>query len=167
MKNIVIVGFMGTGKTVVAKALAEKLGRGFLELDATIEKNEGMSIREIFQKKGEPYFREIEKQVVKEASDKQGIVMSAGGGAIIDEENFKALRENSIIICLEASPDTIMQRTKGNTCRPLLNVPDPKKKIEELLKQRAPYYKKADHCVNTDNLAIGQVVEKIKELTQQ
>ncbi len=161
MKNIVIVGFMGTGKTVVAKALAEKLGRGFLELDAIIEKNEGMSIKEIFEKKGEPYFRGLEKDVVKQASQGQGIVISAGGGAIMDEENFKNLKKNSIIVCLEASSDTIMQRTKGNVCRPILNVPDPKKKIEELLKQRSPYYKKADHCVSTDNLTIEQVVEKV------
>lgn len=129
---------MGTGKTVVAKKLAEKLGREFLELDAIIEKQEGMSIKEIFEKKGEPHFRELEKEVVKEASQKQGLVISAGGGAIIDEENFKTLKPNSIIICLQASPDTIMQRTKGNVCRPLLNVPDPKKKIQDLLKERAP-----------------------------
>ncbi|MFC1621531.1 shikimate kinase, partial [Candidatus Omnitrophota bacterium] len=134
MKNIVLVGFMGTGKTVVAKLLAQKLKREFLELDAIIEEREDMSIKDIFEKKGEPYFRKIEKEVVKEASQKQDIVISAGGGAIIDEENFKALKPNSIIICLQASPDTIMQRTKGNVCRPLLNVPDPKKKIEDLLK---------------------------------
>lgn len=166
MKNVVLVGFMGTGKTVVAKKLAEKLGREFLELDAVIEKKEGMSIKDIFEKKGEPYFREIEKKVVKESSQKQGLVISAGGGAIIDEENFNTLKPNSIIICLQASPDTIMQRTKGNVCRPLLNVPDPKKRIQELLEKRAPYYKKADHCVSTDNLTIDQVVAKIMQLIQ-
>ncbi|MBU4312398.1 MAG: shikimate kinase [Candidatus Omnitrophica bacterium] len=161
MKNITIVGFMGTGKTVVAKRLAEKLGREFLELDAVIVEREGMPIKEIFEKKGEPYFRRIEKEVVKETSEKQGLVISAGGGAIIDEENYRNIKKNSIIICLEASPDTILKRTKGNVCRPLLNVPDPKKEIEELLQKRAPYYKKADHSVNTDNLTIEQVVEKI------
>ncbi len=164
MKNIVLVGFMGTGKTVVARRLAEKLGREFLELDAIIEKREGMSIKEIFEKKGEPYFRKLEKEVVKASSQKQGLVISAGGGAIIDEENFNTLKPNSIIICLQASPDTIMQRTKGNVCRPLLNVPDPKKRIQELLAQRAPYYKKADHCVSTDNLTIDQVVDNVSKL---
>lgn len=164
MKNITIVGFMGTGKTIVAKKLAEKLCREFLELDAIIEKREGMSVKEIFEKKGESYFRKTEKEVVKEISQKEGLVISAGGGAIIDEENFKNLKRNSIIICLEASPDTILERTKGNVCRPLLNVPDPKKKIEDLLQERAPYYKKADHSVNTDNLTVEQVVEKILQL---
>ena len=110
MKNIVLVGFMGTGKTVVAKRLAERLKREFLELDAVIEKKEGMSIKDIFEKKGEPYFRKLEKAVVKEAAQKQGLVISAGGGAIIDEENFKTLKPNSIIICLQALPDTIIQR---------------------------------------------------------
>jgi len=166
MKNIVLVGFMGTGKTVVAKRLAERLKREFLELDAVIEKKEGMSIKDIFEKKGEPYFRKLEKAVVKEAAQKQGLVISAGGGAIIDEENFKTLKPNSIIICLQALPDTIIQRTKGNVCRPLLNVPDPKKRIEELLAQRAPYYKKADHTVSTDNLTIDQVVAQISDIVK-
>lgn len=164
MKNITIVGFMGTGKTVVAKKLAEKLDREFLELDAIIVDREGMPIRDIFEKKGEEYFRKIEKQVVKEASEREGLVISAGGGAIIDEENFKNLKKNSIIICLEASPETILKRTKGNVCRPLLNVPDPKKEIKDLLKKRAPYYKKADHSVNTDNLTVEQVVDKVTQL---
>lgn len=164
MKNIVIVGFMGTGKTVVAKGLAEKLNRDFLELDGIIEGKEGMSIREIFEKKGEAYFRKIEKEAVKEAAKKQGLVISAGGGAIIDEENFRNLKRNGTIICLEASPDVILKRTKGNTCRPLLNVGDPKKRIEELLKKRKPYYKKVDFRIDTDNLKIEQVVEKIMGL---
>lgn len=164
MKNIMIVGFMGTGKTVVAKKLAEKLGREFLELDAIIVEREGMSIKDIFEKKGESYFRKVEKQVVREVSEKQGLVISAGGGAIIDEENFKNIKKNSIIICLEASPDTILKRTKGKVCRPLLNVPDPKKEIEKLLQKRTPYYKKADHSVSTDNLSIEQVVEKTARL---
>ena len=161
MRNIVVVGFMGTGKSGVGKLLADKLGREFLELDDIIEKREGITIREIFATKGEPYFRGLEKEAVRETSQKKGIVISAGGGAIIDEENFNNLKKNSVIVCLEASPDVILKRTKGNTCRPLLNVPDPKKRIEELLKERAPYYKKADLCINTDNLTMEEVVEKI------
>ena len=166
MRNIVVVGFMGTGKSAVGRLLADKLNREFLELDDIIEKREGISIKEIFEKKGEPYFRDIEKEAVKEASQKQGLVISAGGGAIIDEENFANLKKSSIIVCLEASPDVILKRTKGNTCRPLLNVPDPKKKIEELLQKRAPYYKKTDLSINTDTLTIEEVVEKISHLAK-
>ena len=164
MKNIVVVGFMGTGKSVVAKTLAEKLGREFLELDAIVEKREGLSIKEIFKNKGEVYFRELERDAVKEAIKKDGQIISAGGGAIIDEENLKALKKNGIIICLEASPDVILKRTKGNTCRPLLNVPDPKERIEELLEKRAAYYKKADHRINTDDLSVEGVVQKIQDI---
>jgi len=164
MRNIVVVGFMGTGKSAVGKQLAARLNREFLELDDIIEKKEGISIKEIFEKKGEPYFRDLEKEAVKEALQKEGLVISAGGGAIIDEENFANLKKNSIIICLEASPDIILKRTKGNTCRPLLNVSDPKKKIEELLQKRAPHYKKADLIINTDPLTIEQVVEKLSLL---
>lgn len=164
MQHIALVGFMGTGKTVVGKKLAEKLGREFLELDSLIEEREGISIREIFEKKGEPYFRKIEKDVVREAVQKKGVIISAGGGAIIDEENFKNLKKNGVVICLEASPDVILERTKGLTTRPLLDVPDPKERIEELLKKRDPYYKKADFCINTDNLTVTQVVEKIISL---
>lgn len=165
MKNIVLVGFMGTGKTVVARALAEKLKREFLEIDTVIEEKEGISIKDIFEKKGEPYFRNLEKEAIIEASLKKNVVISAGGGAVIDEENVRNLKKNGVIICLEASPDTILERTKGNTCRPLLNVPNPKKKIEELLAKRAPYYKKADYCVNTDSLTVEQVADRINDLT--
>lgn len=165
MKNIVLVGFMGTGKTAVSKALAAKLGREFVELDDIIEKKEGIPIREIFEKKDEPYFRNLEREAVREASRKEGIVISAGGGAIVDEENLRNLRKNSVIVCLEASPDVILKRTKGNTCRPLLNVSDPKKEIEGLLKKRAPYYKKADHHINTDKLSVDEVIEKIIHLS--
>lgn len=164
MQHIALVGFMGTGKTVVGRRVAEKLGREFLELDEIIEKKEGISIREIFEKKGEPYFRKLERDAVKETVQKKGVIISAGGGAVIDEENFKNLKKDGIIICLEASPDVILERTKALTTRPLLNAPDPKKKIEELLKKRAPYYKKADFCINTDNLTVVQVVDKIMHL---
>lgn len=167
MHNIILAGFMGTGKTAVGRLIAEKLGWEFLELDDIIEKKEGTSIREIFEKKGEPYFRKLEKDVVKETSQKKGVIISAGGGAVIDEENFKNLKKSGVIICLEASPGVILERTKGITARPLLNVPDPKKKIEGLLKKREPYYKKADFCINTDNLTVEQVAEKIMDYYEQ
>lgn len=161
MPNIVLVGFMGTGKSAVGKMLAEKLGREFLETDEIIEEREGVSIKEIFEKQGEGYFRRLEKSVVKEASEKRDVIISAGGGAIVDGENFKNLKNGGVIICLEAGPDVILQRTKGLSTRPLLNVPDPKAKIEELLKKREPYYRKSDFRINTDNLTVKQVVEKI------
>ncbi len=161
MNNIILVGFMGTGKSVVGKKLAAKLDRDFVELDDMIEAREKMSIKDIFEKKGEPYFRLVEKEVVKEASQRKNIVISAGGGAIVDEENFKNLKNSGTMICLKAFPETILKRTKNLKTRPLLNVPDPKKKIEELLKKRKPYYNKADFSIDTDSLSILDIVLKI------
>jgi len=166
MNNIILVGFMGTGKSVVGKLLAKKLGRDFLELDELIEAKEKMPIRDIFEKKGEPYFRLVEKDVVKEARLRKNTVISAGGGAIIDEDNLRNLKTSGTIICLRASPDTILKRTKNIKTRPLLNVPEPKKQIEELLKKREPYYNKADFSIDTDALSVEQVTSEItKRLT--
>ena len=167
MDNIILVGFMGTGKSVVGKFLAKKLNMDFVELDEMIETKEKMPIKDIFEKKGEPYFRLVEKEIVKEASLRKNIVISAGGGAVIDEENFNNLKSSGIVICLQACPETIIKRTKGLETRPLLNVPDPERKIEELLAKRAPYYKKADHCIDTDNLTIDQIAEKIKAISRR
>ena len=164
MNNIILVGFMGTGKSVVGKKLAAKFNRDFVELDDMIELREKRPIKDIFEKKGEPYFRLVEKEVVKEASSRKNIVISAGGGAIVDEENFKNLKNSGTIICLKASPETILKRTVGLKTRPLLNVPDPKKKIEELFKERKSYYNKADFSIETDNLSIDEIVSKIMEV---
>lgn len=167
MKNIVLVGFMGTGKSVVGKKLAEKLNQSFIELDEEIEKREGESIKEIFENKGEAYFRKLEKKIVTATSEKESVVISAGGGAVVDEENFNNLKKNGIIICLQASPEMILNRTKGKKCRPLLNVGDPKKRIEELLEKRMPYYKKADFCIDTDKLSVEELVDKIVDLIKK
>ena len=161
MRNIVLVGFMGTGKSVVGKLLAKKLNMDFVESDEMIEIREKLPIKDIFEKKGELYFRLVEKEVVKEASSRKNIVISAGGGAIADEDNLKNLKNSGVIICLKASPETILRRTKDLKTRPLLNVPEPKKRIGELLKKREPYYNKADFSVNTDDLSVKQAVERI------
>ena len=164
MNNIILVGFMGTGKSVVGKKLATKLNRDFVELDDMIETREKMPIKDIFEKKGEPYFRLVEKEVVKEAARRKNIVISAGGGAIVDVENFKNLKNSGTIICLKASPETILKRTAGLKTRPLLNVQYPKKQIEELLKKREPYYNKANFSIETDDISTEQVVEEILKL---
>jgi len=161
MQNIVLVGFMGTGKSVVGRLLAKKFDRDFVELDELIEKKEGMPIADIFEKKGEPYFRKVEKEVVKEARQLKNVVISVGGGAIVDEENFKNLKSCGTIICLKASADVILKRTKDMKTRPLLNVADPKKRVEDLLSKRQPYYNKADFTIDTDSLTVERVAEEI------
>jgi len=163
MKNIVLVGFMGTGKTAVGRRLAEALGMEFVELDAEVEAREGMSIKEIFERYGEPYFRDLETEAVKRFSEKEGLVISTGGGVVLRKENMDALRKKGIILCLWAEPETILQRTSKNSDRPLLNVPDPLSKIKELLSYRRPFYEKADIMITTDSKDIDEVVKEIIE----
>ena len=161
VKNIALIGFMGTGKTVVAKELAKRLKLRYVSTDALIEEHEGLPITDIFSKKGEPYFRDVESGVARDVANESGVVVDAGGGIILRDENVSALKRNCVLICLTATPDKIMERTKGHRHRPLLNVADPKARVEELLKLRAPFYAKADHQIDTSNIPISAVVDKI------
>lgn len=167
MKNIILVGFMGTGKTAVGKALAVHLGMKFVDMDDIIEEREGMKISDIFEKKGEPYFRHAEKSVAKDIAIQSGLVVAAGGGAIVDEENVKNFKSSGIILCLVATPDKIFERTKDHIHRPLLNVSDPKEKISELLAKRAEYYARADYRIDTTDLSVDEVAQKIISLLKE
>ncbi len=164
MKNIVLIGFMGTGKTTIAAQLANRLNMRYISTDGLIEAREKRTINEIFTKSGEDYFRDVEAGVIREISDMEGLVVDTGGGVVIREENLAFLSRNGVVICLTADEDTIMARTKKYKHRPLLNVEDPKLKIRTLLAKRAPLYAKADHCVDTGALTVRQVVEKIVEI---
>jgi shikimate kinase len=164
MKNIVLIGFMGTGKTAAARLLSKRLAMRYISTDELIEEKEKQPIVDIFAQKGEAYFRQVEQAVVKEVSLMKNVVIDSGGGVIIKEENIKNLKKNGIIICLAATADVILARTKGVKHRPLLNVGQPKEKIEELLFARAPYYKKADYTVDTSRLSVEEVVRKIEKI---
>ena len=159
--NIILVGFMGTGKTSVAKELARRLGRRYVSMDRMIEERERMPVAEIFSKHGEAHFRDVESEVAKEVADMSDVVVDAGGGVVTRDENVSALTRNGILICLTASVDKIVERTKGRKHRPLLNVEDPKAKIEELLSARKSFYAKADREIDTSALSISEVVDKI------
>ncbi len=163
MKNIYLVGFMGTGKTSVGKELAKKKKRPFLDLDDLIELREKRIISEIFSEKGEPYFRKAEKKALKEVSKEKNFVVACGGGIVLDTQNIKIMKKTGVIICLSASVDVIFKRILGSTRRPLLNVADPKKQIEFLLRLRSPYYALADAAINTSRLSIEKAAEKIND----
>ena len=167
MKNIIFVGFMGTGKTAIAKRLARRLKMKYISTDDIIEEKEKRAINEIFTKDGEPYFRRIEKEVVKEASSMKNVVIAAGGGVVLDNENIENLKANGVIICLNATPEDILERNKSYTHRPLLNVPDPLGKIRELLEKRAPYYGKADYEIDTSGKTLDEVLMEIKGITDK
>lgn len=164
MKNIVLIGFMGTGKTTIATQLARSLRMRYVSTDDLIEKREKRTINEIFTTDGEEYFRDVESAVVRDLSGQEGLVIDTGGGIVIRPENIEALKASGIVICLAADEEAIMERTKKYKHRPLLNVEDPKAKIRSLLAKRAPLYAKADHTIDTGALTARQVVAKIEEI---
>jgi len=167
MKNIVLTGFMGTGKSEVSRELSRILGWKAIDIDTEIEKSQKMTIAEIFKRFGEPRFRDIETEIIKMFSTNKNFIISTGGGAVLRQENMNALRENGVIVCLTAKPETILQRTSKNNDRPLLQVEDPMKKISELLEFRKPYYEKADIMINTEGKSplevAEEIIEKVKE----
>ena len=155
---------MGTGKTTVAQLLARELDCGFREMDDEIEHDEQKKIKDIFADKGEDYFRQKEKNILVRLSSQKSLIVSCGGGVVIDPENRKLLRDTGVVICLVASPKVIYDRTKDCGDRPLLNVDDPLNKIKELLTSRDAYYREACHFfIDTDTLTPGEVVSRIKE----
>ncbi len=161
--NIYLVGFMGTGKTAVGKQLSIKLNRRFIDLDSLIEIRQGRTIREIFSEQGEGYFRVLEKQILTEISKTDDLVVSCGGGIVLDADNINIMKDTGLMVCLSCRPDVILARTEGYRHRPLLNVDDPEKKIRELLSVRAPFYAQAHYTIDTSDLDIPEVIGKILE----
>jgi shikimate kinase len=160
-KNIVLIGFMGTGKTTVGKILAKKLGMNFVDVDELIEKTTGLKISAVFARFGEAYFRDIETEIIKSITKDSSQVIATGGGAVLRDENLNALKSNGVVFCLTASEELIFDRIKDNNERPLLQVENPKEKIKELLAKRMPRYMMADFIINTDGLTQEEVSEKI------
>lgn len=160
-KNLVLIGFMGAGKSAVGRALAARLKQDFVDLDVVIEEREKRPIAQIFQDSTEAYFRQAEKAAVKEFCQKENQVIACGGGVVLDKGNMENLKQKGIIFYLKTDPEAILQRTKDYPHRPLLNAADPEKKIEELLIARRPFYEQADFIVDTSKKSIDQVVEEI------
>jgi shikimate kinase len=163
MKNIVLTGFMGTGKTKVGKELSRLLNMKLIDVDTEIEKSEKMTINDIFKQFGESRFREIESEMLKKLSGYKKSIISTGGGVVLRQGNIDALKKNGIIICLMAKPETILKRTCNNNDRPLLQVENPIERIEKLLNFRKPFYEKADIIIDTEDKAPLQIAEEIIE----
>jgi shikimate kinase len=161
--SIALIGFMGTGKTVVGKRLAEKLGKEFVELDARIERKAGKTIPQIFQQDGEIAFRELEIEAAKEASEKKNAVIACGGGVVLNRINIDRLRQESLVVYLKASPEVILRRTSSDTNeRPLLDTANKALSVRELLKFRQPFYgRAAEIIIDTSKLDIDSVVDRI------
>lgn len=159
--RIILTGFMGTGKTAVGEKLAQRLGYEFLDTDLMVEVDTGKTITEIFEKEGEPAFRVYEKKMVRKALEHERVVVATGGGAILDPDNLKLMKEKGVVIGLSASPEAILQRVASMETRPLLRTKDQLKKIEGLLSHRSPYYRQADKVVDTTMKRLHETVEEI------
>ena len=165
-KNIIITGFMGTGKSVVAKELARKLKMEFIDMDQIIEEGLGISISDIFARYGENYFREQENKLVKELSQKENMVIATGGGTLLSSDNARMLGQVGEIVCLYADSQTIYNRVKKKNDRPLLKGENILNKINLLLEERMKIYDNIKWKINTTNFTNLEVVEKIINLLE-
>lgn len=164
MKNIILTGFMGTGKTTIGLELARQLRRLFLDMDTEIEARAGKSIERIFGDDGEAVFRGMETCLCQELSTQQGLVIATGGGTLVAPDNRALLLQNGIGICLDAHPDEIARRLQGTRHRPLLNVEDPKAEIERLLAARREAYAALLWHIDTTGLSTRAVVQRAMEI---
>ena len=163
-KNIVLIGFMGSGKTEVGKQLAQNLGWNFIDTDTIIEKTEKKSIADIFANPGEKYFRELESKTIATLADYSNFVISTGGGIILKQENVTTLKSMGPLVLLAVKPAVVIKRLRGDKSRPLINTADSASKIKEILRKRTPIYNSvADLVIDTTNLSIDQVVHEVLE----
>ena len=164
--NITLIGFMGSGKTTIGKALAKLMEMKFVDIDKVIEAHEKKSVAKIFEEKGQIYFRDLEREVISQEALRNNCVIATGGGSILDNENVKRLKETSFIVFLNATIDCLYLRLKNNTTRPILNDSEDKRKlIEELLEKRKLLdMMSADCIIDIDsNTNIYETITKIKE----
>lgn len=164
MANIVLTGFMATGKSTVGKALSKALGMRFVDIDSLIEIEAGLSVADIFKERGEAFFREAEGLVVRKLTSGgygEGLIVSTGGGVVVNPVNRAALKGWSTVICLSASVDEILKRVGKKADRPLLDVADRRGEIERLLTERAAAYSDCHLLIDTTTASVSEVIEKI------
>ncbi|MFV0439582.1 MAG: 3-dehydroquinate synthase [Desulfopila sp.] len=167
-KNIVLTGFMGTGKTTVGKLLADRLNREFIDTDDLIQERQGMAISEIFSTHGEAAFRKMEAEIARELGEKDGLVISTGGRLMLDPGNVAALTRNGRVFCLIATPQELVSRIQKDTehRRPLLEVPDPQKQVVELLQERQKGYNRFQKVI-TDDKQPDEVTDYLLDTFQE
>lgn len=165
MRNLVLVGFMGCGKTEVGRRLAEQLGLPFYDTDHLIQQETGLSIPQIFEQYGEPWFRELESRWVRWVARQEGAVIATGGGAPLQEQNRRALRRGGWIFYLQARAETLWSRIQREGGRPLMaNAPDPLERIRTLLAQREPFYAESDWQISTDEQEPEAIADQIQRV---
>ena len=156
--NIILVGFMGTGKSAVGKRLADKLQVRFIDMDKILEARAGKPINRIFTEDGEARFRTMERELARELSQEQHLVIATGGGIVLNPDNIADFSRSGLVVCLSATPGEILRRIGNSTHRPLLNQPDPAAAISSLLARRQPLYDAIPAQVNTTGKTVNEVV---------
>ena len=160
--NIFLVGMMGAGKTTVARLLAGRLNRTFIDSDLELETRCGVKVPVIFEIEGEDGFRNREAAILDELTSRRGVILATGGGAVLREENRQRLAARGVVIYLRAQPHDLYMRTRHDKNRPLLATPDPQKRLEELFGQRDPLYREvADLVIDTGRQGVQILVKQI------
>jgi shikimate kinase len=162
-RNLILCGFMATGKSSVGKRLAELLGYEFLDMDIAIEAEEGITIPQIFSSRGEAAFRALESRMVEKIAERSRCVIATGGGTIVNPQNLEKLRHCGVIINLTADIQTILARAGSAEDRPMLHAEDKVERIRSLMELRAPAYAQADFTVDTSSLSIEEVAQQIMD----
>ena len=160
---IFLVGMMGTGKSTIGKQLAEQRKVKFIDSDSEIEKDTGASVSQIFAKEGETYFRDLERAFISNLNANEPAVVACGGGLCIPSGMMELLKSKGSVFCLLASVETLLNRTKTDQYRPLLQVAQPLLVLEKLIQEREPRYLEADHVIHTDDQTAVEVVKQISE----
>jgi shikimate kinase len=168
-KLVFLTGFMGSGKSTIGPILANTLGWDFVDIDRSIEMKADRKIVDIFADGGEQKFRSIEQEALKDLLSRQECVVSLGGGTLANDENFEFIRQNGVLVYLQLSPGTIVQRVERKTDRPLLKDPsgnplrgeELQRRIDDLLEMRERYYSKADIIIPADTMKVGITVDAI------
>ena len=164
MRNVILIGFMGAGKTTVGKALAKECKLSFVDTDERIEEEQNRSISDIFAKEGESFFRNLETQQLRKLRKEEEGVISVGGGLPVQEANWDLLKQLGTTIYLKASKETLVERLQGDSKRPLLQGGELEMKISSLMNQREAIYEKvADRIIVTDGKQLKDIIEEIKK----
>lgn len=165
-RNIILIGYMGSGKSTVGRKAAKALEYQFLDTDALIEQEEGRTIAKLFEEKGEDYFRKKETETIcRLLTEKKGRIIATGGGLPMKEENAGLLKQLGTVVYLKAETDTLLNRLSGDTARPLLQEGDLREKIETMLEVRNPVYERcADVVLQTDTMSFYEIICEIEKL---